>query len=183
MDLKRYILFSSSIIIYIYFSEGESRISLQSLDKDLYIDDPHEGLFLYKHPYIIKFSNAEEFSDGNIYIPKGAIDASRFENIYNLDKFQAVTDREVPNNKNNYLRETINQVRFVEKFKHKVSKFVDYTRKGVTVGFESDWVGTRSKQLIYLDKVQGLSISEKEKKIINSRLVEYFSVLINYMIE
>ena len=65
------------------------------------------------------------------------------------------------NNKNNYLRETINQVRFVEKFKHKVSKFVDYTRKGVTVGFESDWVGTRSKQLIYLDKVQGLSISEK----------------------
>ena len=178
-----YLIFEQYNNIYIYFSEGESRISLQSLDKDLYIDDPHEGLFLYKHPYIIKFSNAEEFSDGNIYIPKGAIDASRFENIYNLDKFQAVTDREVPNNKNNYLRETINQVRFVEKFKHKVSKFVDYTRKGVTVGFESDWVGTRSKQLIYLDKVQGLSISEKEKKIINSRLVEYFSVLINYMIE
>jgi len=183
-----HLIFEKKNNIYIYFGVGASEISLQSLDEDLCIIDFDTASVFAKHPYIIKFSNAEEFSDGNIYIPKGAIDASIFENIFNLDKynydkFQAVRGREVPDNKNNYLRETVNQVRFVEEFKHKVSKFVDYTHKGVTVGFESDWVGLTDKQLIYLEKFHRLSKSEKEKKIINSRLVEYFLVLINYMIE
>ena len=175
-----YLIFENDNNIYIYYGVGARTISLQSLDKDLHINGFYTGKVFAKRPHIIKFSNAEEFSYGNINISGGAIDASRFENILAFDKYYD-RSKSVPVNKNDrYLLETINQVRFVEEFKHKVSKFVDYTRKGVTVGFESDWAGTIR---IYLDKVQGLSISEKEKKIINSRLVEYYSVLINYMIE
>lgn len=180
-------IFENNNNIHIHFAARAKKISLQSLDKDLSINDSNTGKVYTKHPYIIKFSNAEEFSNGDIHIAKGTIDASRFENIFNLDKynfdkFYSTRRIEEPDNKKSYLRETINQVRFVEEFKQKVSKFVDYTRKGVTVEFESDWVRPVRNQLIDSDKIHDSSRSDKKKEIINSRLVAYFSVLIIYMI-
>ncbi|MDX5024830.1 hypothetical protein SHY67_11530, partial [Streptococcus suis] len=76
-------------------------------------------------------SNAKEFPSGDIYIRSGAIDASNYKNIIGFDK----NDKNIigfdKNDKIIILKETINQIKFVEKFKHKIIEFVDYTQKGV----------------------------------------------------
>ena len=84
--------------------------------------------------------------------------------------------------KNFILQETINQIKFVEEFKHKINEFVDYTRKGVTVDFEGDKLPYRSDQLLYLDRVEKLT-NRNDKDSINHRIVDYFSTLINYIID
>ncbi|MEI4338642.1 AAA family ATPase [Streptococcus suis] len=123
------------------------------------------------HPYIIKFSNAKEFPSSDIYIRPGAIDASNFKNIIGFDKNEKIVA----------LQETINQIKFVEEFKHKIIEFVDYTKKGVNVTFEGAKLPFRSNQLLHLDKIEKLS-NRDDKDSINHRIVDYFSTLINYII-
>ncbi|WP_348002284.1 AAA family ATPase [Streptococcus suis] len=124
------------------------------------------------HPYIIKFSNAKEFPSGDIYIREGAIDASNYKNIIGFDKNEKII----------ILQETINQIKFVEKFKHKIIEFVDYTLKGVNVTFEGNKLPNRSNQLLYLDKIEKLK-NKIDQDFINRKVVEYFSILINYIID
>jgi hypothetical protein len=124
------------------------------------------------HPYIIKFSNAKEFPSSDIYIRSGAIDASNFKNIIGYDKNEKIV----------ILQETINQIKFVEKFKHKIIEFVDYTLKGVSVTFEDNKLPHKSNQLLYLDKVAKLT-NKIDKDFVNHKAVEYFSILINYIID
>lgn len=124
------------------------------------------------HPYIIKFSNAKEFPSSDIYIHPGAIDASNFKNIIGFDKNEKIVA----------LQETINQIKFVEEFKHKIIEFVDYTQKGVNVTFEGAKLPFKSKQLLYLDRVEKLT-NRNDKDSINHRIVGYFSTLINYIID
>lgn len=173
-----YLILEKNNEFCIYSTSRQDAISLQYLDETL------ANKYFYnksdtERPYIIKFSNAEEFNDGNIYIAPDAIDASKFKNIYGFNRNLGIID----NKKDLYLRETMNQVRFVEEYKHKVSEFVDYTNKGVTVEFNSDGVPFQSQQLVYLDKLKNSSKNDSEKKIVNFRLICYFSVLINYIIE
>lgn len=173
-----YLILEKNNEFCIYSTSRQDAISLQYLDETL------ANKYFYnksdtERPHIIKFSNAEEFYDGNIYIPQGAIDASRFKNIHGFNWNLGIND----NKKDIYLRETMNQIRFVEEYKHKVSEFVDYTNKGVTVEFNSDAVPFQSQQLVYLDRFKNSSKNDNEKKIVNFRLICYFSVLINYIIE
>lgn len=173
-----YLILEKNNEFYIYSTSRQDNISLQYLDETLEINYFYNNAYI-KRPYIIKFSNAEEFNDGNIYIAPDAVDASRFKNIHGFNLNLGIND----NKKDIYLWETMNQIRFVEEYKHKVSEFVDYTNKGVTVEFNSDGVPFQSQQLVYLDKFKNYNRNDSEKKIVNFRLICYFSVLINYIIE
>ena len=131
------------------------------------------------HPFIIKFSNAKEFSNKVEPRRSGAIDASNFKYILPFNK----NDLKSSNEKNISLEETINQIKFIEEYKDKINQFSDYTKKGVTVNFQSDKLIFNSKQLIYLDDVSQMKKNDVEKENINLRLVDYFSVLINHIID
>ena len=131
------------------------------------------------HPFIIKFSNAKEFSNKVESMRSGAIDASNFKYILPFNK----NDLKSSNEKNISLEETINQIKFIEEFKDKINQFADYTKKGITVNFQSDKLIFNSKQLIYLDDVSQMKKNDVEKENINLRLVDYFSVLINHIID
>lgn len=158
--------------------KGKSQIHLIFKQNDkfwTYPDFAQEEIYIQHcstHPYIIKFSNTKEFPSGDIYIRPGALDASNFKNIIAFDKNEKIV----------ILQETINQIKFVEEFKHKINEFVDYTRKGVTVDFEGDKLPYRSDQLLYLDRVEKLT-NRNDKDSINHRIVDYFSTLINYIID
>ena len=153
--------------VYLIFKQNDKFWTYPDLTQES-ISIPHCST----HPYIIKFSNAKEFPNDDIYIRSGAIDASNFKNIVGFDKNQKIV----------ILQETINQIKFVEKFKHKIIEFVDYTLKGVSVDFEGDKLPYRSKQLLYLDRVEKLT-NRNDKDSINHRIVDYFSTLINYIID
>ncbi|MFI3124112.1 ATP-binding protein [Streptococcus suis] len=153
--------------VYLIFKQNDKFWTYPDLAQES-ISIPHCST----HPYIIKFSNAKEFPNGDIYIRSGAIDASNFKNIVGFDKNQKIV----------ILQETINQIKFVEKFKHRIIEFVDYTLKGVSVDFEGDKLPYRSKQLLYLDRVEKLT-NRNDKDSINHRIVDYFSTLINYIID
>ena len=79
-----YLILEKNNKFCIFSTSRQDDISLQYLDETLKIN------YLYnlynnacvERPYIIKFSNAEEFNDGNIYIAPDAIDASRYKNIH-----------------------------------------------------------------------------------------------------
>lgn len=131
------------------------------------------------HPFIIKFSNAKEFSNKVESMRSGAIDASNFKYILPFNK----NDLKSSNEKNISLEETINQIKFIEEFKDKINQFADYTKKGVTLNFQSDKLIFNSKQLIYLDDISQMKKNDVEKENINLRLVDYFSVLINHIID
>lgn len=78
-----------------------------------------------KYPLIIKFSNATEFLNS---FPSGAlnkVDASSFRNIFTYGKLT----QEVKNEKITDLQEMLNQLKFVNEFKEKIKRFVDYTKK------------------------------------------------------
>lgn len=158
--------------------KGKSQIHLIFKQNDkfwTYPDFAQEDIYIQHcstHPYIIKFSNAKEFPSGDIYIRPGALDASNFKNIIGFDKNEKIV----------ILQETINQIKFVEEFKHKINEFVDYTQKGVTVDFEGDKLPYRSDQLLYLNRVEKLT-NRNDKDSINHRIVDYFSTLINYIID
>lgn len=179
-NLNTYLVLEKNNEFCIYSTSRQVDISLQYLDETLEVNYFYNYTYI-ERPYIIKFSNSEEFSDGNIYTLTGAIDASRYKNILGFDA--SYRNLRIDDNKRINLLETINQIRFVEEFKHKISEFVDYTNKGVTVEFNSDGVPFQSQQLVYLDKFKNPNKNDSEKKIVNYRLICYFSVLINYIIE
>lgn len=131
------------------------------------------------HPFIIKFSNAKEFSNKVESMRSGAIDASNFKHILSFNKNVLKSSNE----KIIALEETINQIKFIEEFKYKINQFANYTKKGVTVNFQSDKLIFNSKQLIYLDDISQMKKNDVEKDNINLRLVDYFSVLINHIID
>lgn len=156
-----YLILEKNNEFYIYSTSRRGNISLQYLDETLEINYFYNNAYI-ERPYIIKFSNTEEFNDGNIYIAPDAIDASRFKNIHDSNSNLGING----NKKDIYLWETMNQIRFVEEYKHKVSEFVDYTNKGVTVEFNSDGVPFQSQQLVYLDKFKNYNRNDSEKKLL-----------------
>lgn len=126
------------------------------------------------HPYIIKFSNAKEFSNNDKPIRPGAIDASDFKNILLFNNSVLKSNEE----KIIFLQETINQIKFIEEFKYKINQFVDYTTKGITVNFQSNNLAYNTNQLVFVDSMEK---SNAEQNPINTRIVDYFSALINHI--
>lgn len=126
------------------------------------------------HPYMIKFSNAKEFSNSEKSIRPGAIDASNFKSIllFNNSVLKSSEEKII------FLQETINQIKFIEEFKYKINQFVDYTAKGVTVNFQSSNLAYNTNQLVSVDSMEK---SNAEKNSINIRIVDYFSALINHI--
>lgn len=132
-----------------------------------------------KYPLIIKFSNATEFLTN---FPSGTlnkVDASSFRNIFTYGKLT----QEVKNEKITDLQEMLNQLKFINEFKEKIKRFVDYTQKGVEVDIEGSYLPCDSRQLVYINEVDLLKRSDREKVLINTKVVEYFSVLINFFLD
>ena len=131
------------------------------------------------HPYIIKFSNTKEFLSSDESIRSGAIDASNFKTLllFNKDVLKISKEKIIS------LLETINQIKFIEEYKYKINQFVDYTTKGVTVNFQSSKLSYNINQLAFVDMVSSMKKSDAEKGTINVRIVDYFSVLINHIID
>lgn len=139
------------------------------------ISFPHR----FECPYILKFSNANEFSNKDLSSDSNGIDVSNFNNVIKSEKFSSYVKKQ----KSVSLKEILNQIKFTEEFSTKIKDFVDYTKKGVIVQFQGKALPFtyKSNELLYLDKIIRMK-SDAEKDEINFRLVEYFSVLINQMI-
>lgn len=164
-----YLVFEQDNEIIVYREFGRHEILIQDRSKcfsDIRYESSRASL------NVIKFSNAQEWSTGSYYIMSNVIDASLFKDI-NKDG----ENREIIG-----LLETINQIKFVTAFKDRISEFVDYTQKGVTVDFQGNGLPYISRQLEVLDEVDSLQVSIKEKDVINKRLIDYFSILINHTI-
>lgn len=139
------------------------------------ISFPHR----FECPYILKFSNANEFSNKDLSSDSNGIDVSNFNNVIKSEKFSSYDKKQ----KSVLLKEILNQIKFIEDFSTKIKDFVDYTKKGVIVQFQGKALPFtyKSNELLYLDKIIRMK-SDAEKDEINFRLVEYFSILINQMI-
>ncbi len=139
------------------------------------ISFPHR----FECPYILKFSNANEFSNKDFSSDSNGIDVSSFNNVIKSQKLSSYNKKQ----KSVFLKEILNQIKFIEDFSTKIKDFVDYTKKEVIVQFQGKALpfAYKSNELLYLDKVIRMK-SDVEKDEINFRLVEYFSVLINQII-
>ena len=139
------------------------------------ISFPHR----FECPYILKFSNANEFSNKDLSSDSNGIDVSNFNNVIKSKKISSYDKKK----KSVVLEEILNQIKFVEDFSTKIKDFVDYTKKGVIVQFQGKALPFtyKSNELLYLDKIIRMK-SDAEKDEINYRLVEYFSILINQII-
>ena len=139
------------------------------------ISFPHR----FECPYILKFSNANEFSNKDFSSDSNGIDVSNYNNVIKSQKFSSYDKKQ----RSVFLKEILNQIKFIEDFSTKIKDFVDYTKKGVIVQFQGEALpfDYKSNELLYLDKVIRMK-SDVEKDEINFRLVEYFSVLINKII-
>lgn len=139
------------------------------------ISFPHR----FECPYILKFSNANEFSNKDFSSNSNGIDVSNFNNFIKSKKLSSYDKKQ----KSVFLKEILNQIKFIEDFSTKIKDFVDYTKKEVIVQFQGNALPFtyKSNDLLYLDKIVRMK-SDAEKDEINFRLVEYFSVLINQMI-
>lgn len=139
------------------------------------ISFPHR----FECPYILKFSNANEFSNKDLSSDSNGIDVSNFNNVIKSEKFSSYDKKQ----KSVSVKEILNQIKFTEEFSNKIKDFVDYTKKGVIVQFQGKALPFtyKSNELLYLDKIIRMK-DDAEKDEINFRLVEYFSVLINQMI-
>lgn len=176
-----YLIFEKDNEIIIYRWLGADNLSISQENK-YFRNIEHTSLQNFLN--IIKFSNALELSYDSLKSPQNLVDGSKFKNLYN--KYNIDEDEKnisLENGKIIELLEIINQIKFVTDIKGRISEFVDYTKKGVSVDFEGDGLPYFSKQLEYLDRVDKLSVSEEEKKVINKRLIDYFSILINYTID
>lgn len=123
-----------------------------------------------KYPLIIKFSNATEFLTS---IPSGVlnkVDASSFRNIFTYGKL----NQEIKNEKITDLQEMLNQLKFINEFKEKIKRFVDYTQKEVEIDIEGSYLPCDSRQLIYMNEVELLKWSDREKVLINTKVVDFF---------
>ena len=132
-----------------------------------------------KYPLIIKFSNATEFLTSFSSGVLNKVDASSFRNIFTYGKLT----QEVKNEKIADLQEMLNQLKFINEFKERIKKFVDYTQKGVEVDIEGSYLPCDSRQLVYMNEVDLLKRSDREKVLINTKVVNYFSVLINFLLD
>lgn len=139
------------------------------------ISFPHR----FECPYILKFSNANEFSNKDFSSNSNGIDVSNFNNVIKSKKFSSYDKKQ----KSVFLKEILNQIKFIEDFSTKIKDFVDYTKKEVIVQFQGNALPFtyKSNDLLYLDRIIRMK-SDAEKDEINFRLVEYFSVLINQII-
>lgn len=142
------------------------------------ISFPHR----FECPYILKFSNANEFSNidfKNFSSYSNGIDVSNFNNVIKSKKFSSYEKKQ----KTVFPKEILNQIKFIEDFSTKIKDFVDYTKKEVIVQFQGKALPFtyKSNELLYLDKIIRMKC-DAEKDEINFRLVEYFSVLINQII-
>lgn len=162
-----YLIFEKNKEILIYKDNSLDNIALFHSN-----DYTHcfKSLNTEKHLNIIKFSNAIELYDIGYYTRSYKVDAS---------SFGAITSRSdsvnIINKENKGLWEIEDQIIFVNEFKGKIREFVDYTKKGITVYFEGERLPFRSGQLDYIDDVNN--------DFINERLVAFYSILINYMID
>ena len=162
-----YLIFEKNKEILIYKDNSLDNIALFHSN-----DYTHcfKSLNTEKHLNIIKFSNAIELYDIGYYTRSYKVDAS---------SFGAITSRSdsvnIINKENKGLWEIEDQIIFVNEFKDKIREFVDYTKKGITVYFEGERLPFRSGQLDYIDDVNN--------DFINERLVAFYSILINYMID
>lgn len=163
----------------------KSRIHLVFEQKDnfwLYPKSLPETLSIQadnKYPLIIKFSNATEFLTNFSSGVLNKVDASSFSNIFTYGKLT----EEVKNEKIADLQEMLNQLKFINEFKEKIKRFVDYTQKGVEIDIEGSYLPCDSKQLVCMDEVELLKRSDREKVSINQKVINYFSVLINCMLD
>ena len=134
----------------------------------------------YECPYIIKFSNANEFSNKSFSSDSNGIDVSNFNNVIMSEGKSLKNKKEKPTS----FSEILNQIKFIEDFGVEIQEFVDYTKKEVVIQFEGNPLPFtfKSNDLVYLDKIYGLKKSDKERTEINFRLVDYFSILINHII-
>lgn len=139
------------------------------------ISFPHR----FECPYILKFSNANEFSNKDLSSDSNGIDVSNFNNVIKSKKISSYDKKK----KSVFLKEILNQIKFIEDFSTKIKDFVDYTKKEVIVQFQGKALPFtyKSNELLYLDKIIRMK-SDAEKDEINYRLVEYFSILINQII-
>lgn len=166
-------------------STENSRVHLVFEQKDnfwLYPKSLPETLSIQadnKYPLIIKFSNATEFLTNFSSGVLNKVDASSFSNIFTYGKLT----EEVKNEKIADLQEMLNQLKFINEFKEKIKRFVDYTQKGVEIDIEGSYLPCDSKQLVCMDEVELLKRSDREKVSINQKVINYFSVLINCMLD
>ena len=166
-----------SLINFIFQKEDEILIYANYFfERNIVLEHSDEYEYIYlklnteKDLNTIKFSNAIEFynlNDPNSYY---RMDASEFNNLNDSIKLFDIKNKE-----DIRLWETINQVKFVHKFKDRISEFVDYTKKGVMVNFKGERLPFSSRHLDFISRVNN--------KFINERLVAYYSILINYMID
>lgn len=165
-----YLVFEQNNKIIVYREFGRHEVLIQDRS-----ECPSDIIYenSYKLMNIIKFSNTQEWSTGSYYIMSNVIDATLFKDIGEIGE-----NREIIG-----LLETINQIKFVTAFKERISEFVDYTQKGVIVDFQGYRLPYTSRQLEFLDKVNSLQVSDKEKNAINKRLIDYFSILISNTID
>lgn len=166
-------------------STENSRVHLVFEQKDnfwLYPKSLPETLSIQaenKYPLIIKFSNATEFLTSFSSGVLNKVDASSFRNIFTYGKLT----QEVKNEKITDLQEMLNQLKFINEFKEKIKRFVDYTQKGVVVDIEGTHLLCDSKQLVFMNEVELLERDDREKASINKKVVDFFSVLIKYMLD
>lgn len=162
-----YLIFEKNKEILIYKDNSLDNIALFHSN-----DYTHcfKSLNTEKHLNIIKFSNAIELYDIGYYTRSYKVDASSFGAITSRSDSVSMINKE-----NKGLWEIEDQIIFVNEFKDKIREFVDYTKKGITVYFEGERLPFRSGQLDYIDDVNN--------DFTNERLVAFYSILINYMID
>lgn len=162
-----YLIFEKNKEILIYKDNSLDNIALFHSN-----DYTHcfKSLNTEKHLNIIKFSNAIELYDIGYYTRSYKVDASSFGAITSRSDSVSMINKE-----NKGLWEIEDQIIFVNEFKDKIREFVDYTKKGITPYFEGERLPFRSGQLDYIDDVNN--------DFTNERLVAFYSILINYMID
>ena len=162
-----YLIFEKNKEILIYKDNSLDNIALFHSN-----DYTHcfKSLNTEKHLNIIKFSNAIELYDIGYYTRSYKVDASSFGAITSRSDSVSMINKE-----NKGLWEIEDQIIFVNEFKDKIREFVDYTKKGITPYFEGERLPFRSGQLDYINDVNN--------DFINERLVAFYSILINYMID
>lgn len=163
---KEILIYNNTSLQNIVFQPSNNyTYSVRSLNKEKYLN-------------IIKFSNAIELFDIGYYTHSYEVDASVNEEITSRsDSVNTI------NIENKGLWGIEDQIIFVNEFKDKIRVFVDYTQKGVTVDFKGEKLPNSSSQLAYIYKVDISNKEERKKAFISYRVVAFYSILINYVID
>lgn len=133
----------------------------------------------FECPFIIKFSNANEFSYDTFSDESNGIDVSNLNNIVISEKLLRYKKSE----KLFELQEILNQIKFIEEFEGAIQDFVDYTKRGVILQIQGKQSPFEDYELVYLDEINSLEKNPTEKMTLNRKLVDFFSILINYIIK